>query len=102
MNLTKITGWLTLVLALAAGLVSCKEEEEETTLPSMSGEVTYDIPYYVLKGETVTMSASGIIYPEDAYYKWYISGVYSDTLVGNTILRPGGSGFLPGTVSVSE
>lgn len=85
MNLTKITGWLTLVLALAAGLVSCKEEEEETTLPSMSGEVTYDIPYYVLKGETVTMSASGIIYPEDAYYKWYISGVYSDTLVGNTI-----------------
>ena len=46
----------------------------------MSGSVLFDIPYYVLKGETVTMSASGIIYPETAYYKWYITGVYSDTL----------------------
>ena len=86
MNLIRKIGWLTLVLALASGLVSCKEkEEEETTLPTMSGEVKYDIPYYVLKGETVTMTASGIIHPADAYFKWYVSGVYVDTLVGNTI-----------------
>ena len=85
MNLTKKFAWLTLILALLAGLTACKEEEEETTTESMSGSVVFDIPYYVLKGETVTMSASGAIYPDDVYYKWYVSGVYSDTLIGNTI-----------------
>lgn len=73
-------------LSLAFGLVACKEvEEEETTSESMSGTVTYDIPYYVHKGETVTMTASGIIHPKDVYYKWYVSGVYSDTLTAPTI-----------------
>lgn len=80
--------WLlpaTLMLLLAA-VVSCKEdEEEETTGMSMSGLVEYTIPYYVLKGETVTMSASGILDPRDVTYKWYISGVYIDTLVSPTI-----------------
>lgn len=85
MNLTQKFAWLTLIFALLAGFVACKEEEEETTPGSMSGSVVYDIPYYVLKGETVTMSASGVIYPDDVYYKWYVSGVYSDTLTGNTI-----------------
>jgi len=51
----------------------------------MSGTVTYDIPYYVLKGETVTMSASGVIYPKEVYYKWYISGLYTDTLNASKI-----------------
>lgn len=65
---------------------SCKEdEEEESTSESMSGAVEYDIPYYVLKGETVTMRASGITYPVEAKYKWYISGVYTDTLTSNVI-----------------
>ena len=85
MNLIRKYGWLTLVLALFCGLVACKEEEKETTLPSMSGTVTFDIPHYVLKGETVTMSASGIIYPTEVYYKWYIAGVYSDTLSFRTV-----------------
>lgn len=85
MNLIRKNGWLTLVLALFCGLVACKEEEKETTLPSMSGTVTFDIPHYVLKGETVTMSASGIIYPTEVYYKWYIAGVYSDTLSFRTV-----------------
>ena len=80
MNLTRKSGWLILALALFCGLAACKQEEEETSLPTMSGSVTFDIPYYVLKGETVTMSAYGVIYPDDAYYKWYVSGVYSDTL----------------------
>lgn len=80
MNLIRKTGWLVFALALLCGLAACKEEEEDTTLPSMSGTVTFDIPSYVLKGETVTMSASGILYPSDVRYKWYISGVYTDTL----------------------
>ena len=85
MNLIKKTGWLILALALFCGLSACKEEEEETTSESMSGAVLFDIPYYVLKGETVTMSASGVIYPETVNYKWFISGVISDTLSVNTI-----------------
>ena len=65
------------VLALVLlALAACKQEEEETeTSGSMSGTVVYDIPYYVLKGETVTMTASGIIYPKEVFYKWFISGV---------------------------
>ena len=85
MNLIKKTGWLILALALFCGLSACKEEEEETTAESMSGAVIFDIPYYVLKGETVTMSASGVIYPETVNYKWFVSGVISDTLSVNTI-----------------
>lgn len=85
MNLIRKYGWLTLVFALFCGLVACKEEEEETSLPSMSGTVTFDIPHYVLKGETVTMTASGVIYPVDVNYKWYIAGVYADTLAFRTV-----------------
>lgn len=85
MNLIRKFGWLALVLALVSGLAACKQEEEETTAKSMSGSVVYDIPYYVLKGETVTMSVSGIIYPADASYKWYVSGVYADTLTANPL-----------------
>lgn len=75
--------WAALLLA---GLFACKKEDEESVTPgSMSGTVVCDIPYYVLKGETVTMRASGVIYPKDVYYKWYVSGVYTDTLTANTI-----------------
>ena len=86
MDLIKKFCLLVAALLMVSGLVACKEEEEEEATPdSMSGSVVYDIPYYVLKGETVTMSASGIIYPRDVYYKWYVSGVYSDTLTAPTI-----------------
>ena len=86
MDLFRKYGRFILAALLLAGLFACKKEEEEETTPgSMSGTVVYDIPYYVLKGETVTMTASGIIHPKDVYYKWYVSGVYSDTLTANTI-----------------
>ena len=87
MNLTRISGFFALALILVSSLaaVSCKQEEEETTQESMAGSITYDIPYYVLKGETVTMSVSGVVYPVDTYYKWFISGVYSDTLATNPV-----------------
>ncbi len=81
MSLLKRIGWLFAVAALFLGLSGCKaEEEEEAQSETMTGSVTFDIPYYVLKGETVTMSASGIIYPKDVTYHWYISGVYDDSL----------------------
>ena len=81
MNLIKKFAWLMTLAVVLAGVASCAEkEEEETTSESMSGSIVYDIPYYVLKGETVTMSASGILYPKDVIYKWYIPGIYQDSL----------------------
>ena len=78
--------WLLLVPVVLAAILACnKEEEEESSPESMGGAIVYDIPYYVLKGETVTMSASGVVYPADAYYKWYVAGVFTDTLTANTI-----------------
>ena len=77
---------LALVLFALTAVTACKQEEEEEETPgSMSGTIVYDIPYYVLKGETVTMTASGIIYPKEVFYKWFVSGVYSDTLTASTI-----------------
>jgi len=86
MDLIKKIACLTLVLLFVSGLSSCKktEEEEETSL-SMSGTIVFDVPYYVLKGETVTMTASGIIHPKIVNYHWYVTGVYTDSLATNTI-----------------
>lgn len=69
-----------LLMLLAVTGACKKEEEEEESGKSMSGVVEFSIPYYVLKGETVTMSATGIIDPTDVIYKWYVSGVFTDTL----------------------
>ena len=86
MGLFKKFGWLALALLLFAGIASCKEEEEETvSSESMVGSVKFDIPYYVLKGETVTMSASGIDFPKDVTYRWYVTGVYTDSLATNPV-----------------
>lgn len=74
------------LLLLLVAAVACKEdEEEETTGEAMSGVIEYDIPYYVLKGETVTMTATGIIDPAEVSYKWYVSGLYVDTLTSPTV-----------------
>ena len=86
MDLIKKFCPLALLALVLIALTACKQEEEEEDTPgSMSGTIVYDIPYYVLKGETVTMTASGIIHPKEVFYKWYISGVYSDTLTAPTI-----------------
>ena len=86
MYLTQYFRWLGLTAFLLLSLLSCKKvEEEETKSDSMSGVVAFNIPYYVLKGETVTMSASGVIYPKEARYRWYINNVYVDSLYRQTI-----------------
>jgi len=86
MHLTQYFRWFGLTALLLLSLLSCKKaEEEETTSESMSGTVVFNIPYYVLKGETVTMSASGVIYPKETRYRWYINNVYVDSLYRQTI-----------------
>lgn len=74
--------WLTAVAALLVAASACAEDEEEEfeTKKYMYGSVDFDIPSYVLKGELVTLTASGIITPVDVKYRWYIKGIYSDSL----------------------
>ena len=86
MQLTQYFRWFGLVALVLLSLLSCKKaEEEETTSDSMSGTIVFDVPYYVLKGETVTMTASGVIHPKDVTYRWFVSGVYIDSLSRRTI-----------------
>ena len=86
MDWKKLWTLSTALLLLLAATVACKDDEEEdVTGESMSGVIEYSIPYYVLKGELVTMTASGIIDPVDVSYKWYITGLYLDTLSFSTI-----------------
>lgn len=86
MALIRKTVWLLAVAALVAGLLSCNnEEEEEATSDTMSGAVEFTVPSYVCMGETVTMTATGIIYPHDVTYRWYISDIYIDSLKTQTV-----------------
>ena len=86
MDLLKKTGWLLALVLLITGLVACEEEtEEEYSADTMTGTVVCDVPYFVMKGETVTLTASGIEYPTDVTYRWHIGGVYVDTLAANTV-----------------
>ena len=85
MRLFRNICWILVAVALVAGTSCKKTEEEDETSQTMTGTVTFDVPYYVLKGETVTLTASGIIYPEDVMYRWYISGIYTDSLYFRTV-----------------
>lgn len=67
-------------------MTACTAEDEETeTKYYMSGTVQNDAPSYVLKGELVTITGSGIFLPQDPQYKWYFSGLLSDTLTANKV-----------------
>ena len=86
MQFTQYFRWFALAALVLLSLISCKKtEEEEDTPDSMSGTIVFDVPYYVLKGETVTMSASGIFFPQEPSYRWFISGVYTDSLSRRTV-----------------
>lgn len=71
-----------LFAALAVMIIaaSCKKEEETETKPSLNGDLSFDLPEYVLKGDRITLEADGIIYPEDIVYKWYSFGILSDSV----------------------
>ncbi|MBQ9475081.1 MAG: hypothetical protein IJU69_02345 [Bacteroidales bacterium] len=83
----KIPFRLILVAAFAVlmAATSCKKEDETETKPSLEGDLAFDLPEYVLKGDIITLEASGITYPEDIVYKWYSSTLLSDSVIGNRV-----------------
>lgn len=72
-------------LAVVVVAASCKKEEETETKPSLSGELAFSLPEYMLKGDVITLEAGGIVYPEDIVYKWYASGLLADTVTARRI-----------------
>ena len=78
--------YIFLLCLLTASLTvgSCKkdDEEEEETLPSMSGSLVFDLPVYACVGDRLTLSAKGISYPQESElsYIWTGPDVFDDTL----------------------
>lgn len=77
--------YLLIVTAFCFLQTSCSKDDDESDLSYMSGDVTFDLPTYVLTGQVITLEAGGITYPENPVYKWKVSDIYSDTLKYNPI-----------------
>ena len=60
-NINTIIAAALAVMAVAA----CKKDDEETeTLPSLSGQLSFEAAPYIKKNETLTMTPSGLTHPE--------------------------------------
>lgn len=61
-----------MVAVLLTGfLFSCKKDEETTTLLTMSGTVTFELPTYTVPGQHLELTAAGIINPSTVDYSWF-------------------------------
>lgn len=61
------------IMALTA--VSCKDDDETTTLPSLNGKLSYNVPAYVRPETIITMTPKGVTHPEDKElgYAWKVT-----------------------------
>ena len=57
-----------LILLSAVCFSACKKEEEETTYSYLSGKVLFELPEYVLRGDSFTFHPTGIKHPEGGNY----------------------------------
>lgn len=66
---------LVLVAMMAIAAVSCKKDDEDTTLPSLSGTYTFSVPTFVKPGATITMTPRGLAHPEgkEIGYSWKVT-----------------------------
>lgn len=73
-----------LLLSLFIVFSACnKDDDDDSTKPSLTGSLITDMPSFALVGETVTANASGITYPESGIsYWWYNSAIIKDTIHG--------------------
>ena len=55
---------LVLLAAAILAVASCKDDEEES-LPSLEGLVSFYTPDFVAPGQTISMMPKGVEHPED-------------------------------------
>ena len=92
MSLRKLNS-LIMAAALFMAAVSCKDDDDSTTLPSLSGLV-YDCPSFVVPGAKVTMTPRGVRHPEGngvgIYWKVFPGMSKPDTTMLENGLTPDG------------
>ena len=74
MGLRKLNSiFLTGALILCA--VSCKDDDESTTYPSLSGYLNFDVPTFVKPNTKITMTPRGLNHPdgEELGYYWKVT-----------------------------
>lgn len=70
---------LIVALAVFVGFSSCKKDEEEEVLPSIAGDIVYDLPLYAFVGDVFDLKVTGVTTP-DVSYKWVCKGLRQDTV----------------------
>ena len=71
---------LLIIAASFVAAVSCKKDEEAEALPSLGGFLSFYAPLFIEPGQTLTMTPTGVIHPEDeglGYY-WRVSPAMND------------------------
>ena len=84
-----------MIAASFAAAVSCDKEEEETeVLPTLEGALTFYAPEFIEPGQTLTLTPSGAVHPEDKgvgiYWKITPAMTKSDTTRLENGLAPDG------------
>ncbi len=75
-----------ITLVCSTIFVACDKDDEETeTKNYLVGEISTNAPAYTTIGATLTLTASGIVYPPDIKYTWLFSKVYPDTIPSNPV-----------------
>lgn len=74
MKISRLTTYL-LIAASVMAVLSCKKDEETTTLPSLEGALTFYAPEFIEPGQTITMTPKGVVHPDDkgVGYYWNIT-----------------------------
>ena len=79
MKISKLIS-LFIIAASFMAAVSCKKDDDSTALPSLGGSLSFYAPLFIEPGQTLTMTPTGVIHPEDeglGYY-WTVSPVMDD------------------------
>ena len=74
MSFRKLTS-ITFIIAAALCTLSCKDDDETTVPPSLSGALDFDLPQYILPETVIEMVPSGVTHPDEGElgYYWRVS-----------------------------
>lgn len=70
MSLRKLNSIL-LTCMVALCIVSCKDEDETVTYPSLNGYLDFSVPAFVKPGTRITMTPHGVTHPDEAGIGYY-------------------------------